>query len=392
MSSRPVASEVRICMPTWRAFARAPFQCYRYEAQDVLAGLDAVDMIPLQAGHAHGRREQLLRRLMWYPTGRMAALCNPGIGEVRLERDYELFVAVCESWWDLLYINAVKGWEKRCDTSVLWLDELFVGMLPRYRHWLPTLDRFDHIVLGHLRSAEELSRILGRPCHWAPPAVDVLRFFPGEVSAARPVSFLSIGRRHAGIHSALKAFSASQGLFYVYDTLQGISMVVTDPVEHREMYATKVGHSRFLLVGPGMMGEPEAADEHVVGARFFEGAAAGAVLIGERPRCREFDVLFDWRDAVVELAIDGSDTSEVLGSLLADERRIARAAAAGVRECALRHDWLYRWKQIYGLAGFVPTSLMDDRERQLTELATRFPASESSEQNGHGAGYQRRGK
>ena len=358
----------RICMPTWRAFAKAPFQCYRYEAQDVLAKLDRVDLIRLQPGRGFARREQLLRRLMWHPTGRVAALCNPGLGELRLEQNYDAFFAVCESWWDLLYINAVKDWQKRCGTSVLWLDELFVGMLPRYRHWLPTLDRFEHIVLGHLRSVEEVSRILGRPCHWAPPAVDVLRFYPGSAAGPRPISFLSIGRRHAGVHAALKKYASSRDHFYMFDTLQGVSMVVDDPQEHREMYAARVGRSRFLLVGPGMMGEPEAAEEHVIGARFFEGAAAGAVLIGERPRCHEYDVLFDWPDSVIELDVQGRDTHEVLDALLADGARMERASAAGVRQCASRHDWVHRWKQIYEIAGLSPTQRMLDRERELERL------------------------
>lgn len=364
--------DARICMPTWRTFARAPFQCYRYEAQDVLCSCDSVDLIPIEATRSLPRRERLLRRLMWYPSGRTAVRINPGLREVRLQQTYEMFVAVCESWWDLLYINAVKGWEKQCRVSVLWLDELFVGMLRKYRHWLPSLNRFDCVCLGHLRSVEEASKILGRACHWVPPAVDVLRFAPRRLSQVRPIFALSVGRRHAGIHAALKQFSEHRELLYMFDTLEGVSMVVSDPREHRELYAAKLRNSRFLLVGPGMMGEPEAANEHVIGARFFEGAAAGVVLIGERPLCLEYDILFDWPDSVFEIERGGTDTERVLDMLLADEGRIERASAAGVRECAARHDWVHRWRSIYEIVGLEVTAEMLQREREVEDLANRF--------------------
>lgn len=371
--ARP-SDEARICMPTWRAFARAPFQCYRYEAQDVLASVEKVDMVPLQAKASLQKRERLLRRLMWYPTGRYAAVLNPGLGEVRLTRTYDAFVAVCENWWDLLYINAVKGWEQNCRTSILWLDELFVGMLHRYRHWLPTLNRFEHIVLGHLRSVEEAGKLLGRTCYWAPPAVDVLRFRPSEPVGTRAIHFLSVGRRYAGIHSALKRYSEQRNLFYHFDTLRGESMVVNDPREHREMYAAKVRHSQFMLVGPGMMGEPEAGGEHVIGARFFEGAAAGAVLIGVAPRCREYELLFDWPDAVIELDPEGADAEKVLDVLLADPNRMAAVSLAGMQECAKRHDWIHRWLTIYEIAGLPPSEAMLRRRQHLEEIVGQYAA------------------
>ena len=365
----------RICMPTWRAFARAPFQCYRYEAQDVLASVEDVDMVPVEAGPSLGRREKLLRRLMWYPTARVAALRNPGLREVRLTRTYDALVAVCESWWDLLYINAIKGREQKCRTSILWLDELFVGMLPRYRHWLPTLDRFEHIVLGHLRSVEEAGKLLGRTCHWAPPAVDVPRFRSSEPVGRRPIHLLSVGRRYPGMHSALKQYSERRDLFYLFDTLWGQSMVVNDPREHREMYAAKVRRSQFMLVQPGMIGEPEAAGEHIVGARFFEGAAAGAVLIGVAPRCREYDLLFDWPDAVIEVDPEGADVEKVLDGLLSDPDRMDAVSLAGMRECAKRHDWIHRWLTIYEIAGLPPTEAMLERRRRLEETVGLLAAT-----------------
>jgi hypothetical protein len=38
-------------------------------------------------------------------------------------------------------------------------------------------------------------------------------------------------------------------------------------------------------------------------------------------------------------------------------------------EALLRHDWVYRWKQILEIAGLKPTMAMEARERRLLELA-----------------------
>jgi hypothetical protein len=46
--------------------------------------------------------------------------------------------------------------------------------------------------------------------------------------------------------------------------------------------------------------------------------------------------------------------------------RIGRRNAA---EALLRHDWVYRWKEILRIAGLAPSPEMDARERRLKELA-----------------------
>jgi hypothetical protein len=360
----------RVCMPTWRSFARMPFQCYRYEAQDVLCQLDDVDLLPLEPGAGFRIREKLQRRLLWRDYSRQLAYLNPGLRPIHLKQDYDVFIAVCENWWDLLYVNAVKGWKDRCRTSVLWLDELFVQMLPRYRHWLPSLLRFDHIVLGHASSAKALSAWLGRECHCVSPAVDVLRFHGDTPPVERPIDALSVGRKHAGIHKALLAQVEAERIFYMHDTLVGTSLEVADLAQHRNMLANLLKRSRFFVVGRGMMGEAEAGGEHIVGARYYEGTAAGSILIGEIPRCQGYDEGFDWPDAVIELRVDGSDTYAALKYLSDNPDKMAAISRRNAVEAALRHDWLYRWKKIYAIAGIPVTERMNFRQETLRKLAS----------------------
>jgi len=79
--------------------------------------------------------------------------------------------------------------------------------------------------------------------------------------------------------------------------------------------------------------------------------------------------MFDWPDAVVEVAPDGSDIADVLDRLSADPERLREMSRRNAIESLLRHDWVYRWKQIFQIAGVAPTHGMQARERRLRQLA-----------------------
>jgi len=105
-------------MPTWRGFARRAFNCSLYEAQDVLAETDDVDLISVEPGVGLQFRERWQGRLVRRDASHRLVFMNPGLQRVRLTQDYDLFVAVCQSYEDLLYVNAIEGWKQRCRTSV----------------------------------------------------------------------------------------------------------------------------------------------------------------------------------------------------------------------------------------------------------------------------------
>src|SRR5262245_50976807 len=108
----------RVCMPTWRDFNKGLFQIGLYEAQDVFAQTDNVDVINVQARPWLNRRETWHRTFVYHdPTARLVFV-NPGLRRVRLAREYELFVVICQSYRDLLYVNAIEGWKDQCRTSV----------------------------------------------------------------------------------------------------------------------------------------------------------------------------------------------------------------------------------------------------------------------------------
>ena len=362
--------ESRICMPTFSAFARNVFRSGSYEAEDVLVGCDDVDVIHLEASKGWAFGEKVLRRLVYHDVSRRLVSLNPGLRPVRLTKDYELFMLFCPSLQDVWYANAVQGWRDHCGTSVCWIDELWSNCVPRLQYWLPVLSRFDHVIVGLNGSGKDLGDAIGRPCHEILSGVDTIRFSPYPNPPARVVDVCSIGRRWEGIHRSLLKLAAKK-IFYFYDTLDNAAMSETrDYAEHRDLYANITKRSRFFIVAPAKMNLPEETQGQVaIGRRYFEGLAAGAVLVGQAPDCEAFRRHFDWPHAVIEIQPDGSDAVAVISRLSAEPERIREISRRNAEEALRRHDWVYRWKEILSIAGLKPTPAMEAREKRLAELA-----------------------
>jgi len=369
--STAARSTARVCMPTWRHFNNTASRCSQYEAQDVFASVDEVDLLPLEAGIAFQWRQDLQRRLIWRDLTKKMIYVNPGLKRVRLKQDYELLVVRCQQWYELLYLNAIEGWRDRCRVSVCWIEEIWAAQIPNYRYWLNALNQFDHIFVGLRGTAPVLAEALGRPCHFLPSAVDVLRFSPNPAPPAHAIDVLSIGRRWEKVHRVLLGLAESREIFYVHDTVVDAgNMQLKEWEQHRDLLANMSKRSRFFVVGPAKMDHPDETHGQVeVGTRYFEGAAAGSVLIGQAPDCESFRTLFGWPDVVIPIQPDGSDVQEVLRSLGKQPEYLRKIGARNAALSAQRHDWMYRWERILKVAGLSPTAALEHRASQLEALA-----------------------
>jgi hypothetical protein len=360
----------RICMPTARGFKKKAFYCAQYEAQDILLDVDDVDLIHLEPGRGYKFKEVWQRRLLFRDVTRKLIFANPGLQKVRLTQQYDVFLVMCQMEHDFLNISAIERWQDHCRTSVCWIQEMWAARIPLYKYWIHFLRRFDHVFVSARGSVAALSDAIGRPCRWLPDAVDTLRFSPYPNPPARVIDVYSIGRRRKEIHRALLEAAGRRDIFYVYDTLGGSMSDALNYREHRDFFSNMAKRSRFFVVAPAKMGLPEETGGQVeVGARYYEGASAGAVMIGHAPECEAFQKLFPWQDAVIPLQADGSDVNKVLSSFAAEPGRISAISRRNAAEALLRHDWVYRWKEILRVAGIEPSPRMKLREQRLRDLA-----------------------
>jgi len=361
----------RICVLTARGFSHNAFMSGAYEAQDILLDIDDAELIYLKPGRAYQLRQSTHARLVWHDFTRTLVFANMAFEPVRLTKEYDLLVAYLPCHIDhLLQIAAVRGWKDYCKTSICWIDELYAVHIPKLKYWLPALKQFDHIVVGYSGTVAALAEAIKRPCHWLPSGVDAIRFSPSPRPPDRVIDVYSMGRSAEGLHRALLELAAKNGIFYLYDTFETSLTNMNDYRQHRDMLANIMKRSRYFLVAPAKAGLPEATGNQIeLGYRYYEGSAAGTVMLGQIPYCETFNRMFNWQDAVVEIQADGSDVADVISMLAGQPERLMEISRRNAVEALLRHDWAYRWKKILDIVGIEPAPQLEIRENRLKLLA-----------------------
>jgi len=294
---------------------------------------------------------------------------NPGLPRTRLNRSYDLFFALCGSPVDLLTLNSVANWRKMAKTSICLLDEMWVTELKAYKHYLSTLAQFDVIMFYYSQTAEAVGNALRRECMFVPPGIDSILFCPYPECRQRVVDVYSIGRRSQITHQALLRVASDHGLLYIHDSISGGSAI--DVKEHRELLASIAKRSRYFIVNPALVDRPDVrGDQNEIGNRYFEGAASGAVMIGEPSKNEEFGTLFDWPDAVVYLPYGSGSIEKLIAEMDRQPERLQRIRKSNVVNALMRHDWVYRWETVLKAAGLEAMRGLLERKERLQQLAS----------------------
>lgn len=353
--------------------------CLAYEFEDTFQAvtgaerIDSTDFPSLE----FSRRTYKLARLASGSSRLALRLAPSPRSKVVLQHDFELFFPVFSNAFELYSLATIPNWRQRCRKAACFITEIWTDLMPEYL--LELLSEFDHIFVGLRHCVEDVARITGRPCSYLPLATDVLRFAPASRDQPRPIDVCNIGRRSPVTHQALLLDAERRRSFYYYDTvaasgsdLKQRTFRVDSPQEHRFMLATFLNHSRYFIAHRSHVNNPEfTAGRDEISARFYEGAAAGAVMIGEAPRTDEFKRQFDWPDAVIHVPFDSPDIASILADLNRDPDRLRTVRGNNVREAALRHDWVHRIAVVLDVLGLAPTENMEARAHRLGQIAAQ---------------------
>jgi hypothetical protein len=265
-------------------------------------------------------------------------------------------------------VNAVRNLRENCRTSVCLVDELWVKEIFKNRHFLRILATFDVVMMYYSQTVKPLSEHIGRRCVFLPPGVDAILFCPHPDPPKRVVDVYSMGRRSAITHKKLLEMVRETGLFYLHDSLAGDQAI--NSKEHRALLANVAKRSRYFIVNPGKIDEPAKRGNQIeISNRYFEGAASGAIMVGEQPKSEEFERLFDWPDAVMRLAYDSCDIDILINDLDKDPERQDRIRRTSVVQSLMRHDWVYRWESVLKTVGLAPMQGVMERKDRLRKLA-----------------------
>ncbi len=373
--STHLAPQSRVLLLSHRNIAGpALFRCPHYEFEDIICQIDSADLVAPNPGPWFDVRSRLAKRVAWH----LPLSLNPGIPRITINRHYDLLFSICNAPIDLLMLNAIENWDSLADVSICMLDQLWVTHFTANKHLLNTLvARFDCILLYYSGSVEPLARVIGRTCAFVPPGVDALLFNPYPQCPRRVIDIYSVGRRSEITHRDMIDFSHKAGLFYAHDTIAGSHAITA--TEHRAQYANTTKRSRYFLVNPALIDQPHVrGDQEELGNRYFEGAAAGTIMIGTCPRNPVFGELFNWPDAVIDLPYNSTRAGNVIRELDKDRERQETIRANNMTQTLLKHDWAYRWETILTFAGLPPLPALVERKHRLRQLATHilyFPSS-----------------
>jgi glycosyl transferase family 1 len=366
-----------VLLMSMRAVSDIVAFCLQYELEDVMAQMTGADRVDVGDARdlAFSRRAYRIARAATR-SRRLARACAPRPSTVILDRDYELFFPVFNDAYELFALATVPDWRKRCRRAACFVNEIWPHLLPP-PYLLELLADFDHVFLGGALAVEDVSRLTGRPCSYLPLATDVLRFAPLHPPPPRVIDVCNIGRRSAVTHEGLLALARERRIFYYYDTVAASgaghkqrTFHVGVPAEHRLLLASLLQRSRYYIANRGRVNEPEYTAGHdAISGRFYEGAAAGTVMLGEKPRIAEFARQFDWPDAVIPLAFDTADVGRFVAELDRDPARLDRIRRDNVSQAALRHDWVHRIRRVLETLGLPATEAMVAREDRLRAVA-----------------------
>jgi hypothetical protein len=373
-----LASERRVLIWSQRELSTAPARCVGYEFEDVVATLEhGADVVAPAHSVVHSLWSPLASRLA-ARFSRDTGLCLPmwpGLRKASVEGDYDLFFAVFQFVSDVSSLRAIPNWRTRARRSVCVIEEIWAHDIKKWRALSHLLQGFDHVFLECSGSVDLFEEISGIPCSFLPPGVDALRFCPAPASARRVIDVCHVGRRVAATHVPLLEACKRGELYYEFDSIRPEH--VWDTVEHREHLANMLKRSRYVLVNPGKFNQRnETRKQQELGFRFFEGAAAGAVMLGSSPKIAAFEKNFDWKDAVIE--VDAESLLDAIERLDSDPDRLEGIRRDNVANSLLRHDWVYRWERVLEAAGLPSPDTVATRKRELANLASTVTARASA--------------
>lgn len=339
-----------------------------YEFEDLVGEFEQGNVVSPQQYDFLGKA---IKKLVKSQTKQFPFLTkiNPYRQTISLEREYDVFFTILDFSWNLSSINLLNNWRKNSKFAVCYLIELWRKDIPQLKNFLQFFDNFDLICLGHGEIVDEVQEIIQRPCIYLAPGVDTVKFYP-DLNRDRSIDLINVGRRSAVTHEALLELAEQSDFFYFYDYISGAGIRNNQHQSHRTFIANKLKNSRYFITNHAKINQPEQTQGQIeIGYRFFEGAAAGSILLGCPPNNQVFKDYFNWENAVIPIAFDEPNIAEIIAKLDAQPELLQQIRINNVVNSLRKHDWVYRWEQVLTELGLPATDEMEERKIYLQQLA-----------------------
>ena len=343
-----------------------------FEFEDVIAEVDKAD---IYSPPKYSPTSRALNKAIVSTTRHVKPLplasVNPYLKSESVDREYDMYFVTLDFPWYSASINLMKDWREKCKTAVCYIIEVWTEDIPHMKNYMSFFDQFDLICLGTRHALEAVQALTDTPCMFVPPGVDTIKFCPNFESEKSPsIDVCNLGRRSPSTHEALLDKAQEEDFFYYHELTNGSVLRVEDHQHHRTLIANILGSSRYYITNYAKADMPALiAGECEIGYRFFEGAAAGAVLIGAPPKGDLYGKYFGWEDSIIPVRFDEPDISRIIDELDAVPGYIESIQARNAMNSLLQNDWVYRWEMILEKLGQELTPGVIARKQKLKEMA-----------------------
>ena len=371
-SSVDTNQQSRILVISMRGFRFQVANCCIYEFEDLLCNLEQADLYCPSGRFPTARKVYRTTKLL-SRSFELAAKVAPFPKEFTIDGEYDLIFAVLDNPWQMYLLESIPGWRDKCHRAACYIAEMWAPDLHNWKLLQEPFHIFDRIYLGVTHCVAGLSKLIEHPVVYIPPAVDTLRFSPYPNPPQRSIDVSYVGRRAPIIHDSLIKQTKESNFFYYYDSLKGSTkgkLEISNQEQHRLLLANIFKRTRYNITNYAKFNEQEeTGGTQEIGYRFFEGAAAGTVMVGMPPEGDAFPRYFDWEDAIIKVDFSGQDVLDAIAELDAQPERLERISRRNVANCLLKHDWVYRWQDMLAPLGLKPSEGMSKRQAYLRQLA-----------------------
>jgi Glycosyl transferases group 1 len=359
----------RILVVSSRGFNSAAASCGCYEFEDLICNFDNADLFAPVNAHNLMRKMYRLTKYIGR-SDRLAAKITPYPKDFIVEHEYDLLLIIVHNVWDLQLINSIQGWQEKCRYKACLITEIHGTQLDNWRVFQEPFKNFDLIFACTYLCNAKLSSMIDRPVIYLPGGSDTLKFSPYPNPPERSIDVIALGRRSPEVHKSLLKQAQNSNFFYYYDTVKKQVLDIDIPSEHRIKLISIMQRSRFSLNYFARFDEPALTkNSQEIGFRFFEGAAAGTIMLGLAPANEMFSEYFDWEDVVIDVDPYSQDIIAIIAELDSQPEKLANIRRHNVVNSLRKHDWVYRWQKILAAFNLPPTSAMIDRQQRLQRLA-----------------------
>ena len=366
-------NQPRIAILSSRVKTNFVFNSCLYEFEDIIAEVDNVDLINLAPTKPIEALSQKIVKKSAQYISPLTKVSPPLNNQISLEKEYDLLFVILDFPYNVININLLQQWRKKCKVAVCYVIELWQTELDKFKNYLTFLENFDFVFLGHSQILKETQDIIRKPCAYLAPGVDAIKFRPPSLYSDRSIDLCSMGRRSQVTHEALLELTQNQDFFYHYDLLNSADTHTNHHQAHRIFNANILKQSRYFIAHHAKVNCLEQTGGQIeIGYRFFEGAAAGTVMLGKAPKNDVFEQYFGWDNAVIPMEFDEPNIDKIINNLDNEPELLTKIRSDNVRYSLLQHDWVYRWQAVLKETGLAPTEKLEQRKNNLQQLAQFF--------------------